>query len=236
MKLFEPVRLSFPDPLLAMDEGIVDVREDLGVSTLLEAYSFGIFPWPHEGFPLLWFCPPHRGVLEFSRLHISRSLRKKIRSVDWTFTADRDFEAVISACAKQKRPGQSGTWIEPRIKKAFIDFHHAGYAHSIECWSGQKLIGGLYGVYVGGSFAGESMFFKEGDASKMALLFLIQFLKSEGLSWMDCQMVTPHMDALGAEYISRYEFLNRLETQKKSAKVIDFKSLNSPRALDTSNL
>lgn len=236
MKLFEPVRQTFPDPTLALDEGIVDVREDLSVETLLEAYSFGIFPWPHEGFPLLWFCPPQRGILEFSKLHISKSLMKAIRKNRWQFTVDQEFENVIEACAQQKRPGQPGTWIEPRIQSAFIKFHQAGYAHSVECWENETLIGGLYGVYVGGSFAGESMFFRKDGASKQCLLFLISFLKAQGLTWMDCQMVTPHMQVLGAKYISRWDFLRRLEQQKKLAKPLDFKSLSSPRALDISNL
>lgn len=209
-----------------MDEGIVDIREDLSVETLLEAYSFGIFPWPHEGFPMLWFSPPQRGVLDFKDLHIPRSLKRQARQSDWSFTADQAFDLVVEECAAQPRPSQSGTWINRRLMEAYKKFHHAGYAHSVECWNVEgELIGGLYGVYVAGVFAGESMFYKVTGASKLSLLMLIDFLSSQGIAWMDCQMVTPHMQKIGAKYISRWEFLKRVEASKGKARPIDFKSL-----------
>ena len=236
VKLFETVRRIFPDPKLALEEGIVDVREDLSIPVLLEAYSFGIFPWPHEGLPMLWFCPPQRGILAFKDFHLPRSLKKQARRVKWQFTMNQSFDEVIDACAVQSRPGQPGTWINPRLARAYKEFHRAGYAHSVECWDGDKLIGGLYGVYVGGVFSGESMFYHIDGASKLCLLFLIEFLKTQGLSWMDCQMVTPHMEKLGAKYISRIEYLKRLEVRKKKAKPLDFKTVTYPKTLDTSNL
>ena len=126
-----------------MDEGIVDLSDDVRVERLLEAYSFGIFPWPHDDLPTLWFCPEERGVIDFAEFHVAKSLAKFMRANPFTVTFNRAFDAVIEACAKVPRPGQHGTWITPRLLKAYKDFHRAGYAHSIEVWSGEELVGGL---------------------------------------------------------------------------------------------
>lgn len=201
----------FPDPERTLDDGLLCIGGNLEVETLCEAYSKGIFPWPQEGYPLLWFSPPERGVLDFEDLHISRSLKKMMGRVDWTLSFNQCFESVIQACAAQERPGQDGTWILSPMVEAYINLHRAGYAHSIEVWQGSDLIGGLYGVYIGGVFSGESMFYKQPNASKFAFISFVDFLKSKGLTWLDMQMVTPSLKAFGGKYISREEFLRRLE-------------------------
>jgi leucyl/phenylalanyl-tRNA--protein transferase len=223
MKLFAAQRLTFADPRLTMDEGILDMSDDLRVERLLEAYSFGIFPWPHQDLPTLWFCPVARGVLDFKEFHMPHSLEKTLNKNRFRYTFDRSFDTVIEACAKVPRPAQGGTWITERLLKAYKAFHRAGYAHSLEVWEGDELAGGLYGVYVAGVFCGESMFYLKPNASKAALVHLVEFLKSKGLLWIDIQMVTPAMEHFGGKYISRNDFLIRLELCKQVARPIDFK-------------
>lgn len=184
--------------------------EDLRVATLREAYRKGIFPWPHDGLPLPWFSPRRRAVIFFDELHVGRTLRKSQKQSRLTFTIDGDFRAVIRACAESERPEQDGTWIAPNIIAAYIRFHAAGDAHSVEAWDGDELVGGLYGVDAGGIFTGESMFHRRADASKLALLFLIEHLRARGATLIDCQVMTPHMEALGAREISRARFLDAL--------------------------
>lgn len=216
-----PVR--FPDPRDTTNEGIVAVGGDLLPETLLEAYRQGIFPWPVEGIkPLLWFCPAERAILDFKRLHVPRSLSKIKKRAPFRFTIDRDFRAVIGACAEATRADSEGTWITPQVLRGYSNFHRAGYAHSIEAWEGDALVGGLYGVGVDGAFAGESMFYRRPSASKLALLFLVEHLSARGLDWIDIQVMTPHMEALGAELISRDEFLDRLaRTHARRLKLFD---------------
>lgn len=223
MKLFVTELRTFPNPKLALDEGIIDLSDDLRVERLLEAYSFGIFPWPHEDLPTLWYCPEQRGILEFKDFRIPRSLQKALKKTAFTFTLNKAFEEVLENCAFVPRPHQRGTWITKKLIRAYRDFHKAGYAHSIEVWDGSDLAGGLYGVYVAGVFCGESMFFKKTGASKFALVKMVEFLKSRGIEWMDIQMVTPLMEQFGGKYISRNEFLRRLERAKVSAQPIEFK-------------
>ena len=163
-----------------------------------------------DGLPLTWVSPPMRGILEFSELHVPRSLAKERARTPFTFTIDRDFQSVIEACARIKRPDQPGTWITDRMLRAYIRFYRLGYAHSVEVWEGEELVGGLYGVAVDGVYAGESMFHRRPNASKLALLFLIDHLKERGLEWIDIQMLTPHMETLGAKEIPRKEFLEKL--------------------------
>ncbi len=202
--------IPFPDPrYFSGVDGIVYVGGSLNTQTLAQAYSLGIFPWPVEGYPLLWHCPEERGILDFSKLHIPKSLQRFQRKSNYTFSFNRAFPEVIKNCAKKKRLKQDGTWITPEIISAYIDFHKAGYAHSVECWDGNKLIAGLYGVYVDGLFSGESMFAHVSNASKLCLLKLIEQLDSWHHQWMDIQMLTPITEALGGEYISRLDFLNR---------------------------
>lgn len=184
--------------------------EDLRVETLREAYRKGIFPWPHEGVPLPWFSPRRRAVIFFDELHVGRSLQKAAKRAPYTFTIDKAFDRVIRECSNIPRPEQDGTWIAPNIIAAYTRFHAAGDAHSIEAWEGDNLAGGLYGIDAGGVFTGESMFHLRPNASKLALLFLIEHLKTRGAAFIDCQVMTPHMEALGAREITRTRFLDML--------------------------
>lgn len=223
VKLFAKTRRSFPNPHLTFDEGIVDLSDDLRVERLLEAYSFGIFPWPHQDLPTIWFCPGQRGVLDFKDFHVPRSLQKILSKNLFSFSFNRCFDFVMEACAKVPRPGQQGTWITDKLSKAYRAFHRAGYAHSLEVWQGEELVGGLYGVYVAGVFSGESMFYVRPNASKVAIVKLVEFLKSEGLQWMDIQMVTPVLEQFGGKYLTKEQYLERVELSKLVAKPIDFK-------------
>jgi leucyl/phenylalanyl-tRNA---protein transferase len=209
----------FPDPRYAQGD-VVAMGEDLRVETLREAYRKGIFPWPHDTVPLPWFSPRRRAILFLEELHVPRSLRKAQRRSTLTFTIDRDFRAVIRACAAAPRPDQDGTWIHPNIITAYTRFHDSGDAHSIEAWQDSELVGGLYGIDAGGLFTGESMFHVQSDASKLALLFIADHLRTRGATLIDCQVMTPHMRALGAREISRGKFLDLLtEAQAKGAKL-----------------
>lgn len=202
--------IRFPDPRYAGDEGIVAIGGTLNATNLLSAYSRGIFPWPIEGWPLTWFCPGERAILEFDDLHVPRSLAREQRRAPFTFTINQDFNAVITSCAKAARPEEEGTWITPQMIRAYNELHRIGYAHSVEAWEGATLVGGIYGVDAGGAFAGESMFYARASASKLALLYLIEHLRERGLEWMDIQVMTPHMKAFGAKLISRDHFLEML--------------------------
>jgi len=200
----------FPDPRYVRGD-VVAIGDDLRVETLRDAYRHGIFPWPHEELELIpWFSPRRRAVIFFHELHVGRTLRKSMKRAGLTFTIDRDFAAVIQACSDAPRPGQDGTWIEPEIVEAYLRFHQSGDAHSVEVWQDDELVGGLYGVDAGGVFTGESMFHRAPDASKLALLFLIEHLQERGGTWIDCQVMTPHMEALGAREIPRSKFLDLL--------------------------
>ncbi len=199
----------FPDPRYAPSD-VVAMGEELGVESLREAYRKGIFPWPHEGVPLPWFSPRRRTVIFFDELHVGRSLLKAKRRAPFTFTIDKAFGDVIKHCARVPRPEQDGTWIGRNIIAAYTRFHAAGDAHSVEAWDGDQLAGGLYGIDAGGVFTGESMFHLRPDASKLALLFLIDHLRERGASFLDCQVMTPHMEVLGAREITRSRFLDML--------------------------
>jgi leucyl/phenylalanyl-tRNA--protein transferase len=203
-----PIR--FPHPRFATPEGIVALGGALSEENLLEAYSRGIFPWPIEGLPLTWFSPPWRAILEFDQLHIPRSLVRARKNSTLRFTIDRAFETVIRACSKVERAHEKGTWINPGIIRAYCGLHARGTAHSVEAWEGDTLVGGVYGVDAGGVFGGESMFHLQPNASKLALLFLVDHLRSRGAEWMDIQVMSPHMEALGAIEISRGLFLRKL--------------------------
>ncbi len=206
--------VRFPDIKHATPEGIVALGGDLHSESLLLAYRQGIFPWPMPGLPLTWVSPPMRGVLEFSALHIPRSLAKERVRTTFTYTIDRDFPSVIRACSQIQRPDQPGTWITNQMLRAYIRLHQLGYAHSVEVWEGEELVGGLYGVAIDGVYAGESMFHRRPNASKLGLLFLIDHLRQRGLDWIDIQMLTPHMQTLGAREMPREEFLELLATTR----------------------
>lgn len=200
----------FPNPRITSPEGLVAVGGELNTKTLLSAYRTGIFPWPQPGYPMLWFCPDPRGVLDFAEFHVPESLEKFARkNSHWQFTLNQAFPEVIKQCRLQKRPGQVGTWILPEIQNAYIQLHKQNYAISLEAWENQELIGGIYGVLLDGLFSGESMFFLRPNASKMCLWKMVEHLRNLGHSWMDIQMVTPVTAQFGGKYIAREEFLQR---------------------------
>jgi leucyl/phenylalanyl-tRNA--protein transferase len=205
----------FPDPSEATPDGIVAVGGRPEPALLAEAYARGIFPWPVEGYPLLWFSPPERGLLFFDELHVPRSLARERRRTRLRFTVDRAFERVIRACAAVPRAHESGTWITPAMIRGYCEFHRRGRAHSFEAWEGEELVGGVYGVDAGGAFAGESMFRLRPNASKLALLFLVEHLRARGLGWLDVQVMTPHIEALGARLVPREEFLTLLARERR---------------------
>jgi len=209
-----PVR-RFPDPRTASIDGIVAIGGDLHPDTLLLAYRQGIFPWPMQGIPLTWMCPDERAILDFAELHIPRSLAQTRRNSTLRFTIDHAFARVIAACARTKRPDQPGTWITAPMIRAYNRFHELGHAHSVEAWEGDELVGGLYGVETDGVFAGESMFHLRPNASKLALLHLIDHLRERGAEWIDIQVMTPHFKLLGARDIPRDEFLARLAATRE---------------------
>jgi leucyl/phenylalanyl-tRNA--protein transferase len=202
--------LEFPDPRNANSQGIVAVGGDLAPQSLLCAYRQGIFPWPVPGLPLLWFCPAERGILEFADVRLAQNLRRARRRSSLRFSVDEAFPDVIRECAAVPRPGQEGTWITPEVITAYIRFHRMGFAHSIEAWDGRRLVGGVYGVDVDGAFSAESMFYRQPNASKLALWYLIDHLGALGLDWIDIQVVTPHLAQMGAKAISREQFLEKL--------------------------
>ena len=214
--------VAFPDPRSANSDGIVGVGGDLHPESLLLAYRQGIFPWPVDGLPLLWFCPAERGILEFAELHLPRSLARAQRSSTLRFTIDAAFADVIRACAASPRPEQEGTWITAAVITAYIRFHRLGFAHSVEAWQGDRLVGGVYGVDVDGAFAAESMFYRVPNASKLALLHLIDHLRAHGLDWLDTQVLTPHVVRLGARAMPRAEFLEKLQrTRARGLRLFD---------------
>jgi leucyl/phenylalanyl-tRNA--protein transferase len=202
----------FPDPRYAETyDGILAVGGALTPDFLMEAYQNGIFPWPIDGLPLTWFCPEERAILSFADLHIPRSLIRERKRTRLQFKIDTDFETVITHCSTLKRPGQSGTWITPEMLDAYCELHRLGYVHCAEAWDGDVLVGGIYGVDANGTFTGESMFHLQPYASKLALLHLIDHLSERGLDWLDIQVMSPHMQALGATMIRRDQFLKKLE-------------------------
>jgi leucyl/phenylalanyl-tRNA---protein transferase len=200
---------------------IIGFGGDLTVRNLRNAYRRGIFPWHIEGLPLPWYCPEHRAILEFSELHLPRSLRKALNRCNFTFTIDKDFRAVMENCARARRNDGQGTWITGDFIRAYCEFHASGDAHSVEAWDeAGVMVGGLYGVDAGGVFCGESMFYKEANASKLAVLFLIEHLRGRGATWIDIQVITPHFEVLGAREIRRERFLDKLEkTQAQNLKL-----------------
>lgn len=209
MKLGYPVRVDgrseFPNPAGASSDGLVAVGGDLSPERLRRAYASGIFPWTVR--PITWWSPDPRGVFEFGALHVSRSLRRTLRRRPYEVTRDRAFREVIEGCATVRRPGG---WITREFVEAYDRLHRLGLAHSVECWSGGTLVGGIYGVSVGGLFAGESMFHRADDASKVAVVALHDHLVERGYALFDIQMVTETTAALGAVEIPRAEYLRRL--------------------------
>ena len=199
--------LRFPNPRRADAEGLVAVGGDLSVPRLLLAYRSGVFPWSAN--PITWWSPDPRGVLELDAFHVSRSLARTLRLGKFTISFDRAFRAVMEACAAPA-PGRRDTWMSPEFREAYTELHRQGHAHSVECWLGPKLVGGVYGVAVGGLFAGESMFHRVSDASKVALFHLTERLRAQHFELFDLQMLTPITRQLGGTELSRNEYLARL--------------------------
>jgi len=211
--------LGFPPPQLAED-GLLAVGGDLSRERLLLAYANGIFPWYSEGEPILWWSPDPRMVLFPAEMHISRSLRRLLRSGAFAFSLDRAFGEVIQACAHIPRRGQEGTWITRKMISSYIGLHRAGYAHSVECWQGGELAGGLYGVSLGACFFGESMFSRATGASKAALAVLAAQCRQWQFDMIDCQVPHPHLARLGAREVPRKTFLEELRfAVKKETRV-----------------
>lgn len=207
------VTSMFPPVDHASPEGLLAIGGDLSSRRLLDAYRHGIFPWYSAGQPILWWSPDPRAVLYPDRFRISRSLRKTLKHGRFEVTFDRDFEAVINACAEPRLIGgepSAGTWITREMKAAYIELHESGYAHSVEAWEGPYLAGGLYGVAMGRAFFGESMFHRRTDASKVAMAGLVRLLQGWQFRFIDCQLTSGHIMSLGAEEIPRPRFLDEL--------------------------
>lgn len=201
---FPPVAHALRDP-----NGLLCAGADLSVERLLAAYRRGIFPWYSGAEPVLWWSPDPRLVLFCDTLRVSRSLAKSIRNRGYAVTIDRDFARVLEGCAAPRRDG-AGTWLGAAMRTAYRRLHEAGWAHSVECWRGDELVGGLYGVAIGRMFYGESMFSRATDASKVALAALVRTLRARRFPLIDCQVRTPLLASLGALEIPRADFLRRL--------------------------
>jgi leucyl/phenylalanyl-tRNA--protein transferase len=205
----------FPDPREATVEGVVAVGGDLQVETLLDAYAHGIFPWPQEGYPLLWFSPAERGIIDLrSELRAPerflRTWQRAVLGAEVEIRVNSAFREVMESCRDAQRPGQAGTWILPPMLPAYVRLHELGAAHCVEAWRGQQLIGGVYGVWVDGVFSGESMFHRERDAGKLALWALLLKLREAGCAFLDVQMVTPVVESFGGVLWPREKYLGEL--------------------------
>jgi leucyl/phenylalanyl-tRNA---protein transferase len=200
-------RFRFPHPESADEDGFLAVGGDLKPGTLLVAYRNGIFPWTTR--PITWWSPNPRAIIPMGGLHVSHSLRKLLRQGKFSTSFDRAFRAVMEGCA-EPRPGRKETWITPAFIKGYTQLHELGYAHSVEVWDAERLAGGLYGVAIGGFFAGESMFSAVENASKVALVSMEERLRLSGFTLFDVQFVTPHLHSMGAVEIPRSEYLHRL--------------------------
>ncbi|UZP68461.1 leucyl/phenylalanyl-tRNA--protein transferase [Desulfovibrio mangrovi] len=208
--------VDFPNPELADAEGLLAIGGDLSVERLISSYACGIFPWYNDESPILWWSPDPRFVLYPESLHISRSLRKVIKARQFTVTMDTAFEQVIRNCACSPRPDQCGTWIVPDMISAYCELHLHGIAHSVEVWREGRLVGGMYGVSLGGVFFGESMFYREPNASKVGLVWLVRFLQQNGFTLLDCQQVTHNLRRFGAQEVRRSDFLAQLKKALRS--------------------
>ncbi|MDA7746533.1 leucyl/phenylalanyl-tRNA--protein transferase [Psychromonas sp.] len=212
--------IQFPNPEKALDEpdGLLAIGGDLSPSRLLNAYQHAIFPWFSEGDPILWWSPSERAVIVPQNIYISKSMARFIRQTTLTVTINYAFEAVINACSLPRKT-QAGTWISPAIKRAYQTLHELGHAHSIEVWNESQLVGGLYGVNIGGVFCGESMFHTQTNASKFAFISLCQHFALNNGGLIDCQMMTPHLQSLGVKANTRDDFIKQLK-QYKSTKLL----------------
>lgn len=209
--------VKFPPIEAANEAGLLAMGGDLEVESLLLAYKNGIFPWPYSDYhPIAWYSPDPRGILEYKNLHLSQSFKKFLKKCPYTVKFNTDFHQVIIECASSphreaKNGEMSSTWITRKMIEAYINFHYAGYAFSVETYEGDELVGGLYGVRINKFVCGESMFYKKENASKLALYALMEKLHGEGIEWLDTQMVSPVVSQFGGKEISRKEFLEKLK-------------------------
>lgn len=203
--------LWFPPVTDADEDGLLAVGGDLRVERLLQAYRQGIFPWYNEDEPPLWWSPDPRFVLFPQELRVSASMRNVMNKHLFRFRIDAAFPEVIGNCAAARRKGDPGTWISDDVANAYIGLHEAGYAHSAEAWQDGKLVGGLYGVRLGHVFFGESMFSKVSNASKFAFIQWVQYLQQQGVTIIDCQVYTAHLESLGARMIPRSQFIDLIK-------------------------
>jgi len=201
--------LSFPDPALAEEDGLLAIGGDLSIERLVLAYYNGIFPWYNEGEPILWYSPHQRCIINPSHLKISKSLLKILKNNTFKITVNEAFEAVIKQCADMPRLGQDGTWISTDMQEAYIGLHQKGFAHSIEVWLNDCLVGGLYGVKINRVFCGESMFSLVSNASKVALAYLCENID---VDLIDCQLPNKHLISMGAEMIDRSLYMKILQS------------------------
>ena len=213
---------EFPPVSSADKSGIVAVGGDLSAARLLSAYENGIFPWFNPGEMIMWWSPEERGIIPLDGLKVHKSMRNEINRMRYTVTYDTCFKDVITQCSNSFRgeKTQPGTWIGQNMINAYLELHMLGAAHSVEVWKGAELVGGLYGVSIGRMFFGESMFSKATNASKIGLFNLVEKLKSWGFGPIDCQMMNPHLESLGAIPISRSEFQNILDKHLRSGKTL----------------
>lgn len=207
---------AFPPIQTANEDGLLALGGDLEIPSLLLAYSKGIFPWPISmEYPLAWFSPNPRGIIKYVDLKIPKSMQKIINKNNFEIRFNQNFQDVIRQCALAKnRKGQTGTWITEDIIHSYMDFHHAGYAYSAETYLEGKLVGGIYGVCIGNFVSGESMFYTKSNASKFALIMLLEYLNTKGVTWLDTQMVTPVVETLGGQEIPREQFIKMLKSLK----------------------
>jgi leucyl/phenylalanyl-tRNA---protein transferase len=206
-----PDKHLFPHPSLAEPDGLLGVGGDLDPGRLMLAYVNGIFPWYSAGQPILWFSPDPRFVLRPEALKVGRSLKKIIRRGDYEIRLDTAFSEVIRGCKDAYRPGQSGTWITPDMEAAYVELHRLGHAHSAEAWFEGELVGGLYGVSIGGLFSGESMFARRSDASKVAFVWLVRQMAAWGITLVDAQIRTEHLARFGGSELPREQYLDELQ-------------------------
>jgi len=208
--------IAFPPADLANEDGILALGGDLSVPRLIEAYQNGIFPWFNEHDPFIWWSPDPRFVLYPENLKVAKSMRSYFNQKKFQVTVDQEFETVMRNCQQAKRARQSGgTWITESMIQGYVDLHHAGYAHSVEVWKGEELVGGLYGVALGKVFFGESMFAKIPNASKAGFIMLVNSLKKRDFWLIDCQQETKHLQSLGGVNIPRQLFLELMEKNEK---------------------
>ncbi len=218
----------FPSPLWALPDGLLAVGGDLAPERLYRAYREGIFPWYSEGEPILWWSPEPRWVLH--EFHISRSFTRFLKRCDWTISLDRDFGAVLAGCATGRA---EGTWITPAMAAAYLTLHQQGLAHSLEVWNQGQLVGGLYGVAVGGIFCAESMFSRASNGSKVALLALAENFRQLGGALIDCQLYNDHIASLGIEPLARSDYLAVLQAVRDRADPLTHLPLTQAQALLT---